>query len=168
MGVYNLDKIFKPNSVAVIGASEKQGSIGSALMENLIEGGFEGSALPVNPKHSKIHGLKSYPSILKVENSVELAIIATPIATVPSIVKECAEAGTGGAIIITAGGKETGAKGREIENQIARAARNGGLRIIGPNCLGIICPGSKLNASFASHMPQKGKLAFISQSGAIC
>lgn len=168
MGVYNLDKIFKPNSVAVIGASEKQGSIGSALMENLIEGGFEGSLLPVNPKHSKIHGLKSYPSILKAETATDLVIIATPIATVPSIVKECAEAGIGGAIIISAGGKETGAEGREIENQIAMAARKEGLRIIGPNCLGIICPGRKLNASFASHMPQKGKLAFISQSGAIC
>ncbi len=168
MGVYSLNKIFKPKSVAVIGASEKKGSIGSALMENLIKGGFQGTILPVNPKRSKIHGLKSYPSIIKAKDSVELAIIATPIATVPSIVRECAGAGIGGAIIISAGGKETGAKGRQIENQIEGEARKGGLRIIGPNCLGIICPGWKLNASFASHMPQKGKLAFISQSGAIC
>jgi len=168
MGVYNLDKIFKPSSIAVIGASQREGSIGSALMQNLVQGGFQGTILPVNPKHSKIHGLKSYPSILKAETSTDLAIIATPIATVPSIVKECAEAGIDGAIIVSAGGKETGAKGREIENQIEREARKGGLRIIGPNCLGIICPGRNLNASFASRMPQKGKLAFVSQSGAIC
>ncbi len=168
MGVYNLDKVFKPNSIAVIGASEREGSIGSALMENLIGGGFQGTIFAVNPKHSKIHGLKTYPSILKVETSIELAIIATPIATVPLIVKECVEVGVGGAIIISAGGREIGDKGRELEDKIEREALKGGLRIIGPNCLGIICPGKKLNASFASHMPQKGKLAFISQSGAIC
>jgi acetyltransferase len=168
MGVFNLDKIFKPNSVAVIGASEKKGSIGSALIENLIQGGFQGTIVPVNPKHSKIHGLKCYPSILKTETPTDLAIIATPIATVPFIIKECVDSAIGGAIIISAGGKETGEKGRQIENQIEREARNGGLRIIGPNCLGIICPGWKLNASFASRMPQRGKLAFVSQSGAIC
>jgi acetyltransferase len=168
MGVYNLDKLFKPDSIAVIGASEKQESIGSALMENLIGGGFQGTVIPVNPKYSKIHGFKTYPSILKAETSIELAVIATPIATVPSIIKECAECGVGGTIIISAGGKETGAKGREIEHQIERESRKARLRVIGPNCLGIICPGRKLNASFASRMPQKGKLAFVSQSGAIC
>jgi acetyltransferase len=168
MGIYNLDKIFKPDSVAVIGASEKEGSIGSVLVENLIQGGYQGKVYPVNPRYRSIHALEAYPSILHANAAVDLAIIATPIATVPSIVGECVEAGIGGAIIISAGGKETGAAGREIENQIARQAKKGGLRVIGPNCLGIICPERKLNASFASHMPQKGKLAFISQSGAIC
>ncbi|UCG20662.1 MAG: CoA-binding protein, partial [Deltaproteobacteria bacterium] len=168
MGVYNLDKIFKPASIAVIGASEKKGSIGSALVENLTQGGFQGQVYPVNPRYGSIQGLKAYPSILDTSTAVGLAIIATPIATVPGVVKECVGAGVEGAIIISAGGRETGAKGREIEDQIEREARKGGLRVIGPNCLGIICPERNLNASFASRMPQKGKLAFISQSGAIC
>ena len=168
MGVYNLDKIFKPESVAVIGASEKEGSIGSVLVENLIQGGFQGKVYPVNPRYRSIHALKAYPSILDTNTAVDLAIIAIPIATVPGVVKECVGAGVEGAIIISAGGRETGAKGREIEDQIEREARKGGLRVIGPNCLGIICPERNLNASFASRMPQKGRLAFISQSGAIC
>ena len=168
MGVYNLDKIFKPESIAVIGASEKEGSIGSVLIENLTQGGFQGKVYPVNPRYRSIHALKAHRSILDTNAAVDLAIIATPIATVPGVVKECVGAGVGGAIIISAGGKETGAKGREIENQVEREARKGGLRVIGPNCLGIICPKRNLNASFASRMPQKGKLAFVSQSGAIC
>ena len=168
MAVYNLDKIFKPESIAVIGASEKEGSIGSVLVENLIQGGFQGKVYPVNPRYRSIYALEAYPSILNTNSAVDLAIIATPIATVPGVVKECVEAGVDGAIIISAGGKETGAKGRELEDRIHREARKGGLRVIGPNCLGIICPERNLNASFASRMPQKGKLAFVSQSGAIC
>ena len=168
MGVYNLDRIFNPGAIAVIGASEKAGSVGSTLILNLVQGGFEGDLFPVNPRHKTIHGLKSIPSILKAERSIDLAVIATPIATVPSIVKECVQKGVKSAVIVSAGGKEAGAKGLEIEAQIARYAREGGLRVIGPNCLGIICPQQNLNASFAAHMPRKGNLAFISQSGAIC
>lgn len=168
MGVYNLDRIFNPRAVAVIGASEKQGSIGSAIMENLIHGGFQGTILPVNPRYSAIHGLKTYPSILHVDGSVDLSIIATQIATTPSVVRECARAGVGGAIVISAGGRETGQQGRAIEQKIGEEAARGGVRVIGPNCLGIICPGRNLNASFAVHRPQKGPLAFISQSSAIC
>jgi acetyltransferase len=168
MGVYHLDKIFKPQSIAVIGASEKKGSIGRVLVENLTQGGFQGQVHPVNPRYRSIQGLKTYPTILDTSTAVDLAIIATPIATVPGVVKECVGAGVEGAIIISAGGKETGAEGRKIEDQIESEARKGGLRVIGPNCLGIICPNRNLNASFASRMPQKGKLAFISQSGAIC
>jgi len=168
MGVYNLDKIFKPESIAVIGASKKEGSIGSILVENLIQGGFQGKVYPVNPQYGTVHALKAYPSILDTNAIVDLAIIATPIATVPGVVEECVGAGVQGAIIISAGGRETGADGREIEDEINRTARKGGLRVIGPNCLGIICPDRNLNASFASRMPHKGKLAFVSQSGAIC
>jgi len=168
MGVYNLDKIFKPETVAVVGASEKEGSIGSVLVENLIQGGFQGRVYPVNPRYHTIHDLKAYPSIVNTDSPVDLAIIATPIATVPSIVQECVSKNVGGAIIISAGGKEVGPQGEEIEKKIEYQAWKGGLRIIGPNCLGIICPQRKLNASFASRMPQKGRLAFISQSGAIC
>jgi len=168
MGIYNLDRIFNPGAIAVIGASEKAGSVGSTLMLNLVQSGFKGDLFPVNPRHRTIHGLKTLSSILKAEYSIDLVIIATPIATVPSIVKECVQKGVKGAIILSAGGKEAGANGQEIEAQIAKYAREGGLRIIGPNCLGIICPQRNLNASFAAHMPNKGNLAFISQSGAIC
>jgi acetyltransferase len=168
MGLYHLEKIFDPESVAVIGASPKEGSIGHAIIKNLLEGGYEGKILPVNPKHPEIGGLQCYRSISKTKEHVDLAVIATPIATVRNIVEECVEAGVESAIIISAGGKETGEEGRKIEEEIDRIARKGGLRIVGPNCMGIIRPGKKLNASFAARMPYQGKLAFISQSGAIC
>jgi len=168
MGLYNLEKIFDPGSVAVIGASPKQESIGHAIIKNLLEGGYEGEIVPVNPKYSGLDGLNCYESVADAKTKVDLAVIATPIATVPGILEECIDAGVESAIIISAGGKETGEKGRKIEEEIDRIARRGGLRIIGPNCMGIICPGRKLNASFAAGMPYPGKLAFISQSGAIC
>jgi len=168
MGVYNLDRIFNPGTVAVIGASDKTGSVGSILMSNLVKSKFGGDLFPVNPKHKIVHGLKSIPSILKTDCDVDLAVIATPIATVPDIIKECVQKGVKGVVIVSAGGKEVGAKGREIERQITTYARAGGLRVIGPNCLGIISTKQHLNASFAAHMPNKGNMAFISQSGAIC
>ena len=168
MGIYNLDKIFRPESIAVIGASEKDGSIGSAHMRNLIQGGYQGKIFPVHPHYTRIHGLEVYPSLTKIEHNIDLAIIAIPIASVPQVIKECVEVGVGGTIIVSAGGRETGVQGLEIEEKIRRESEKGGLRVIGPNCLGIICPGRKLNASFAAHMPYEGKLAFISQSGAIC
>lgn len=168
MSQYNLDRMFKPRHVAVIGASETAGSIGNALMKNLMEGGFQGKLTPVNPKYETLHGIKAAKSVFELERGVDLAIIATPIHTVPSIVQECVDQGVAGAIVISAGGKEIGRKGREIEEQIRATAHAGGLRIVGPNCLGMIHPGAKLNASFASEMPAAGHLAFISQSGAMC
>ncbi len=168
MGIYNLDKIFRPESIAVIGASEKDRSIGSAHILNLIQGGYQGKIFPVHPHYTRIHGLKAYPSISRINHAVDLAIIAIPISSVPSVIRECIQVGVGGAIVVSAGGKETGSQGREIEERIRREAEIGRLRTIGPNCLGIICPGRKLNASFAVHMPHPGKVAFISQSGAIC
>ena len=168
MGLYNLDKIFKPDSVAVIGASEKEGSIGHIHVRNLVEGGYQGKIFPVHPHYTKIHGLEAYPSLTKIEHNIDLSIIAIPIASVPPVIKECVEVGVGGTIIVSAGGRETGVRGLEIEEKIRREVEENGLRVIGPNCLGIICPGRKLNASFAKQMPYLGKLAFISQSGAIC
>jgi acetyltransferase len=168
MGQYNLNRIFRPRHVAVVGASEKTGTIGNALMRNLIDGGFSGTLLPVNPKHKTLHGQACFESVSALETDVDLAIIATPIHSVAAIVSECAEKKVGGAIIISAGGKEIGQQGREIEEKIRRIAYGGRMRIVGPNCLGVIRPGTKLNASFASEMPLTGNLAFVSQSGAIC
>ena len=168
MAQYNLNRIFNPRHVAVVGASEKAGSIGNALMKNLIAGGFSGTLLPVNPNYNTLHGHESFGSVSALETGVDLAIIATPIHSVVDIVKECVENKVGGAVIISAGGKEVGKQGREIEEKIQGIAHAGGLRIVGPNCMGIIRPGAKLNASFASEMPVTGNLAFVSQSGAIC
>ncbi len=168
MGLYNLGKIFEPTSIAVVGASETRGSIGQAIMKNLKEGGFEGPVIPVNPKYSQIEHRKAYPTLSDAGEAVDLAVIATPIHTVPEIVEECVQLGVGGAIIISAGGRETGEEGRDLERRIEKTASEGGLRIIGPNCMGILCPEKNLNASFAAHMALPGKTAFISQSGAIC
>lgn len=168
MSVHNLDKIFRPDSIAIIGASERPGSIGAALMRNLIRGGFAGKIYPINPKHGKIMQIPAYPSVKDIKAPVDLGIIVTPITSGPQIVKECAEADVGGVVIISAGGKEIGEAGKNVEAAIQKAAAHNGLRIVGPNCLGIICSALKLNASFASHMTLPGKMAFISQSGAIC
>lgn len=168
MGIYHLEKFFDPASIAVIGASPKKKSVGHAALTNLLKGGFEGKLLPVNPNYSQIEGLRCHPSVSQANEHIDLAVIAAPITTVPDIIRECVDANVESAIIISAGGKETGPEGRKIEEEIDRIARKGGLRILGPNCMGIIRPGKKLNASFAAHMPYRGKLAFISQSGAIC
>ena len=168
MSVYNLDKIFQPKSIAVVGASERKSSIGCAVMRNLMHGKFPGEIYPINPRHKTIWKRAAYSSILKLKSPVDLAVIATPISSASQIVKDCTKAGVGGAIIISAGGKEIGLKGRELETDIKKEAKHSGLRIIGPNCLGVVCSRSNLNASFAGHMPRPGKMAFISQSGAIC
>ncbi len=168
MGLYNLDKIFKPASIAVVGASNTEGSVGWALLKNLADAGFEGKIFPVNPNHEQVQSLRSHPSIGDIGEPVDLALIAVPIDLVPEVIDACAENRVGGAIVVSAGGKEAGEKGRELERRIEKTAREGGVRLLGPNCLGIICPGRNLNASFAPHMPYAGKLAFLSQSGAIC
>jgi acetyltransferase len=168
MSIDNIDKIFRPESIAVVGASERKGSVGAALMHNLIERGFPGEIYPINPNHYKIYKLPACPSIKDLKAPVDLAVIATPIASVPHIIKECADGGVGGAVIISAGGKEIGEEGKKLEAVILKEAERSGLRIVGPNCIGIVNSRAKLNASFASQMPISGKMAFLSQSGAIC
>jgi len=168
MSIYNFEKMFHPKSVAVVGASEKKTNVGFAIMKNLIHGEYPGNIYPVNPNYKAIFEKPACATLLDINTPLDLVIIATPINTVPAIIKECVRSGAGGAVIISAGGKEAGAKGIEIETAIKKEAKDGGLRIIGPNCLGIVSSRSRLNASFASHMPIPGKMAFISQSGAIC
>ena len=168
MSVENLDKIFQPKSIAVVGASERKGSVGDALMRNLLERGFAGEIHPINPNHKKIRTLPACPSIRALEAPVDLAVIATPITSAPQIIRDCVHVGVGGVVIISAGGKEIGEQGQKLEAAIQKEARHSGLRIIGPNCVGIMSGRSHLNASFANQMPLAGKMAFISQSGAIC
>ena len=168
MGQYNLSRLMKPRQIAVVGASEKEGTIGNAIMRNLLEGGFPGTILPVNPKYPTIHGLKAYESVAGLETETDLAVVAVPIRAVPEVVQACVLKKIAGAVVISAGGKEVGEQGWEIEKRIYEAAIPNRFRIIGPNCLGIIRPAGNLNTSFVSGMPAVGSLAFVSQSGAIC
>jgi acetyltransferase len=163
-----LDKFFNPQAVAVVGASPKEGSIGLTLLANLQQGGFPGRIYPINPNHQEILGLPAYPSVTAVNAPIDLALIAVPIQGVPEIMEECGRAKIPGAIIISAGGKEVGEEGKELEARIQAAAAAGSIRYLGPNCLGILCPYTKLNASFAAHAAKPGGLALLSQSGAIC
>lgn len=167
MVTLNLDKIFHPKSVAIIGASDEEGTIGCALMKNFRELGFEGRLYPVNIRKSEVFGLQAYPSVEQIPETVDLGVIATPARTVPDVVEQCGKAGIKGLIIISAGFKEIGAEGKALEERITRLKKEYDLRIIGPNCLGVIRPSSRLNATFISKMPKPGNIAFISQSGAL-
>jgi acetyltransferase len=163
-----LDAIFTPKNVAVIGATENPGSVGRTLLWNLISSPFGGAVFPVNPKRASVLGIKAYPTVSDISEAIDLAVITTPAKTVPGIIKECVERGIKGAIIISAGFKETGPEGVELERQIMEHARKGNMRIIGPNCLGVMNPVSGLNATFATRIARPGNVGFISQSGALC
>lgn len=157
---------FAPRSLAVIGASEKPGSVGRALLENTAT--FAGPVYPVNPHHARLLDRPTWARIADVPGGVDLALIATPAATVPGVVRECVRAGVKGAIVFSAGFKECGPDGAALEREVLAEARRGGLRIVGPNCLGIMAPHARLNATFASPLAQPGHVAFVSQSGALC
>lgn len=161
-----LEAFFRPRTVALIGASESLNSVGAALAQNLL--GFGEGFFPVNPGRNKVLGRPAFASIGKVPSHVDLAVIATPAASVAGIVRECVNAGVSAAIIISAGFKETGPEGEALEQQVLAEAARGNLRLLGPNCLGVMSPHIGLNATFASHMAEKGSVAFISQSGALC
>ena len=163
-----LDSIFAPKSVAVIGATETPGSVGRTIVWNLMSSTFGGTIYPVNPKRASILGIKAYPSLSAVPELVDLIVVVTPAATIPDIIKEAVDLGIKSAIIISAGFKETGPNGVELERQILEHARRGGMRIIGPNCLGVMNPISGLNATFATTIARPGSVGFISQSGALC
>ena len=162
----SLRAIFAPKSVAVIGATEKEGAVGRTILWNLISNPFGGTVYPINKRHNQVLGIRAYSNIGRVPETIDLAVIVTPAPTVPGIVKECVAAGVKSAIIISAGFKEAGAAGVELERQIAETAR-GKMRLIGPNCLGVMRPATHLNATFASAMARPGSVGFISQSGAL-
>jgi acetyltransferase len=166
-GRHPLDPFFKPRAVAVIGATEKPGSVGRTVLANLVATPFGGPVHPVNPRRESILGLRSYKSIGDVPGPIDLAVVVTPAATVPEIIRQCAGAGVPAALIISAGFRETGAAGAELEAQVFTEARRGGMRLVGPNCLGVMSPASGLNATFAAGMARPGRVAFLSQSGAL-
>ncbi|NYT19470.1 MAG: CoA-binding protein, partial [Methanosarcinales archaeon] len=162
-----LEKLFEPTSVAVIGASRTKGKVGRAVLDNLIES-YRGEIIPINPKADEILGLRCYPTILDAPNAAELAAVVLPAAMVPDALEKCGLAGVNNVVVISAGFKESGIEGAKLERVCTDIVRKYGMRMVGPNCLGIIDTGSGLNASFAASMAKKGNIAMMSQSGAIC
>ena len=161
-----LDAFFAPQRVALVGASERTGSVGHALMQNLC--GFPGQLFPVNPRHPQILGRKAYAALADIDGPLDLVILAVPAPSIPALIRECCAKQVGAVVIISAGFRETGAEGLALEQEILSEARRHGLRIVGPNCLGIMAPHAGLNATFATAMARPGGVAFLSQSGALC
>jgi acetyltransferase len=166
-GRSSLRTFFKPRSVALIGATEKAGSVGRTILTNLIASPFGGTVYPVNPGRPSVLGIATQRDVAAIPEPVDLAIIVTPPATIPGLIDECGAAGVPSAIVISAGFKEVGEEGAALERQLAERARTHGIRLIGPNCLGVMCPVSGLNATFAAGMASRGRVAFIGQSGAL-
>jgi acetyltransferase len=162
-----LEHMLNPKAVAAIGASEKEGSVGKSLLRNLLLSKDRRKIYPVNPKHESVMGLKCYANIASVPEHVDLAVIATPAQTVPFIVEECAKASVDGVVIISAGFREVGEEGRKLEQQIAQIQAKYDIRVLGPNCVGVVRPHIGLNASFLEDNPEPGQIAFVSQSGAL-
>ena len=162
-----LDAFFSPSSVALIGATDKAGSVGRTILTNLIASPFGGTVYPVNPKRASVLGIRAYPDVMTMPEAPELAVIVTPPASIPGLVAECGRAGTRAVIVISAGFKEVGPAGAELERQVVAEARAHGIRLIGPNCLGVMSPVTGLNATFAAAMAPQGRVAFVSQSGAL-
>ena len=162
-----IEKMLNPKTVAAIGASEAEGSVGQALMKNLMVGKDKRTIYPVNPNRATAMGLKCYPDIAKIPGHVDLAIVATPAKTVPAIVEECAKLGVDGVVILSAGFREIGAEGTKFEEEIKKIQSKHQIRILGPNCVGIMRPHIGLNATFLRDNPVPGQIAFISQSGAL-
>lgn len=163
-----LEAFFAPKSVAVIGASRNPQKLGYGVLSNIIESGFKGNVYPVNPKAGQILGLKCYPSVLDIPDEVDLAVIVVPAPLVPDVAEECGKKGVKGLIVISAGFKEVGSQGIKRERKLLEIVRRYGMRMIGPNVLGLIDTIVPINASFAAGMPRKGAIAFMSQSGALC
>ncbi len=163
-----LDVFFTPNNIAVIGATEAPGSVGRTTLWNLISSPFGGTVFPINPKRHSVLGIRAYPSITAVPEQCDLVVIITPPASIPGLIKECGENGVKGAVVISAGFKEMGAPGLKLEIELLAEARKAGIRVIGPNCLGMMSPLTGVNATFAAGMARPGNVGFISQSGALC
>ena len=164
----DIKPILSPKSIAVIGASRRSGAVGNRIVKNILESGFKGPIYPINPKADKIHGLKCYPSVLKVEGDVDLAVVAVPARIVPEVVEEAGVKGVKGLIVISAGFREIGEEGAKLEKEVLTLCRKYGMRMVGPNCLGVINTSVPMNTTFASSQPIPGSIAFLSQSGALC
>jgi acetyltransferase len=168
MGQHYLKPLFAPESVAIFGASDRVDAVGQIVFSNMLKSGYQGGLYPINPKREEVQGRKAYTSLLQIGEPVELAVIATPPQSVPDIIEDCGKHGVKAAVIITAGFAETGAEGKALEHALLENARRYGIRLLGPNCLGIMRPDLGLNATFNKGGANTGNLAFVSQSGALC
>ncbi len=168
MGPHYLNRFFTPKTVAIVGASEREASVGCRLLVNMQEAGFTGGLYPVNNKRETLLGLKAYPDLNSVPEDLDLVVIATPAPSVPSVVRQCGEKGVSSVIIISAGFGELGAEGKRLQQDVLDIAHRFGIRMIGPNCLGVIRPSGRLNATFGDGIVKDGHLALLSQSGAVC
>ncbi len=168
MKKHYLHKVFEPQSVAIVGASEREYSVGALILRNIVESGFTGKIYPVNPRHKKVQGLKTYPSISAVEHAIDLVIIAIPAKAIPDVMRECGEHGVGSAVILSAGFAETGKAGKQLQDELVDIARTWNIPLVGPNCLGVIRPSVGLNATFARSRIETGHVALVAQSGAFC
>lgn len=162
---HKLDHMFQPDSVAIIGASKSLEKWGATVLKHIMEKGYEGEIYPINPNEEKIRGLKVYPQISDVPEQVDLALIATPSHTVPSIIEECTDAGVETAVIISSGFGEADKDKKDLEKEMAKTARKGGLRFAGPNCMGVFSSRANLHALMSSVTPEQGNISFLSQSG---
>src|SRR5215831_1060507 len=158
-----LDVFFSPKTVALIGATENPGSVGRTILWNLVTSPFGGTVYPVNPKRPSVLGVKAYPSVSEIPEEVDLAVVVTPPPSIPGIIRECGENGVRGAVVISAGFKEIGHEGAVLEQKLLEEARAADIRVIGPNCLGVMSPLSGLNATFATTIARPGSVGFISQ-----
>ena len=162
-----LDSLFLPRSAAVIGATDRAGTVGRSVVSNLLQSKFPIKVYAVNPSHGEVLGIKTHKRIGDIAGAVDLALVVTPAQTVPQIIGECVDAGVKSAVVISAGFREQGPEGAVLEDEIRKHLDRGSLRLIGPNCMGFMNPTIGLNATFAKSMPQKGSVAFLSQSGAL-
>ena len=161
------EKFFNPKSVAIIGASRTKGKVGYEILKSMVDAGYEGEIFPINPNTDTIEGLKCYPNLESVGRTADLAIVSVPAKAVPEVMQQCAKSGTKSVVIITSGFKEVGKEGSELEQRVVQTAKQSHIRIIGPNCLGVIVPSNKLNASFGGDLPLEGSIGYLSQSGAL-
>jgi acetyltransferase len=168
MGPHNLDSLFAPESVAVFGASDKKSGVGTKIFSNLVKAGYQGGLYPINPKYKEVQGYRCYKNLDNLGSAVDLAIIATPAPTVPEIIRHCGEHEVPAAVVLSAGFREVGDKGKQLEEQLVNTARHYGIHLLGPNCLGLMRPGIGLDATFLDSFALKGRLALVSQSGALC
>ncbi|MHC4582083.1 MAG: acetate--CoA ligase family protein, partial [Planctomycetota bacterium] len=165
--VMNFESFFNPRSVAMVGVSQHKGKVGYEILANMLAAGYEGEIFLVNPQADTIEGLKCYPDLLSIGRIPELAVIVVPARIVPAVLRQCAKLKVKSAIVITAGFKEVGKEGKELEEEVVQIAKRSGIRLVGPNCLGVIAPANKLNASFGGKLPAEGTVGYLSQSGAL-
>ncbi len=168
MGPHHLDRLFSPRSIAVFGASEKPEGVGTRVFRNLIQAGFKGDLYPINPQHDEVQGHRCYKSITDIESSIDLAVIAAPAKNSVSIIRQCGEHGVSAAVVLSAGFRETGPAGARLEQNLLETAQHYNIRLVGPNCLGLMRPSVGLDATFLDTPAPQGGLALVSQSGALC